>query len=343
MMASIRDIAKKAGVSVSTVSRALNGYEDVSAKTREKVTEVAKSLNYYPSSVARSLVTKRSRMIGLFFGDNVNSGFDDPFFREVLSAIREVVGDAGYDLLVFTNKNKERATYTTLCRERGVDGVILILTGGEKQANEHLAELQNSEIPCVAIDVPLEGKRCTYVESNNYLGMKKAVSHLAQLGHRHIALIGGDRVSKISLDRLHGYQAGLYENGLDYRSELVEMGYYSHETARDAASNILKNYHEVTAFVCASDLMAFSVMETVKQAGLSVPDDISVVGFDDVEEAVRSIPALTTIKQNKTEIGRAGTKQLMAIIEDPALHPSPVVLPCELVIRESSAEPAKGR
>ncbi len=340
-MTSIKQIAKEVGASVSTVSRALNGYHDVNPKTREKVIEAARNLNYFPSTAARSLVTKRSHMIGLFFGDNVNSGFEDPFFQKVLSAIRELVGDAGYDLLVFTNKNKERATYTTLCRERGVDGTILILTGREKQVNIQLTDLQNSEIPCVAIDVPLEGKRCTYVESDNFLGIKKAVSYLAGLGHRQIAFIGGDEVSKISLDRLNGYRAGLNDEEIDYVPDLIEMGYYSKESAGVAVKNVLKKNKKVTAFLCASDLMAFSAVETLQEEGFSVPRDVSVVGFDDVDEAASYHPSLTTVKQNKEEIGSSATEQLLKIIEDPALSPPPIKIPCELVLRQSTAEVRK--
>ncbi|GEK58166.1 LacI family DNA-binding transcriptional regulator [Marinococcus halophilus] len=340
-MTSIKQIAKEVGASVSTVSRALNGYHDVNPKTREKVIEAARNLNYFPSSAARSLVTKRTYMIGLFFGDNVNSGFEDPFFQKVLSAIRELVGDAGYDLLVFTNKNKERATYTTLCRERGVDGTILILTGREKQVNSQLTDLQNSGIPCVAIDVPLEGDRCTYVESDNFLGMKKAVSYLAGLGHRQIAFIGGDEVSKISLDRLNGYRSGLNDAGISYDPDLIEMGYYAKEYAELAVKNILKKNKKVTAFVCASDVMAFAAIETLQEEGCSVPGEASVIGFDDVNEAAGYHIPLTTVKQNKEEIGRAATEQLLKIIEDPALSPSPIMIPCELIVRQSAAEAPK--
>ncbi len=335
-MASIHDIAKKAGVSVSTVSRALNNYQDVNPKTREKIIEIAKELNYYPSAVARGLVMKRTQTIGLFFGDHMNSGFDHPFFMDVISAVREEAGDAGYDLLIFTNKHKERATYATLCRERGVDGVFLILTGGGKKKNDQLIELQESGIPCVAIDLPLEGERCTYVESNNFLGAKKAVLHLIELGHRNIAFIGGDEIAKTSFDRLNGYRAALSESGIDLNASYIEMAYFSEELAKEATKKILARNKDVTAFFAISDLMAFAVIETLQEHALRVPEDISVIGFDDIKEASTFEPPLTTISQQKYAMGRAATNQLMKSIEDINYRPSPITLPTELVIRKTT-------
>ncbi|GGE15630.1 LacI family transcriptional regulator [Marinithermofilum abyssi] len=338
-MSSIKEIAKKAGVSVSTVSRALNNYTDVNQNTRKKIIQIAQELNYFPSAVARSLVTKRSYTIGLFFGDQVNSGFDHPFFLEVLSAVRKVAGDAGYDLLIFTNLHKKKATYTTLCRERGVDGLFLILTGDGKRKNEQLIELQESGIPCVAIDLPLDGERCSYVESNNFLGAKKAVSYLIKLGHRKIALIGGDEVGKVSFDRLNGYRAALIEAGLEYDPQLVRYGCYSADQAKEATEALVSENRDVTAILAVSDVMAIGAIQRLTELGWSVPDDISVVGFDDIREASTNKPSLTTVRQCKYEMGSEAIRLLMKTIEDVSYRPSPVVIPCELIVRDSTAPP----
>jgi LacI family transcriptional regulator len=336
-MTSIKDIAQRAGVSVSTVSRALNNYQDVNPKTREKIVNLAKELNYFANAAAKSLVQKRSYTIGVFFGDQTNSGFDHPFFLEVISAVREGAGNAGYDLLIFTNSHKQRATYTTLCRERGVDGVFLILTGAGKKKNEQLIELQESGIPCVAIDLPLDGDRCSYVESNNYLGAKKAVTHLLNLGHRNIAFIGGDEIGKVSFDRYYGYVAALQEKGLKADSQLAELGYFSVEKTVEATKSILSKNEDVTAFFAASDVMALKVIETLNENGYRVPEDVSVIGFDDIKEATQKKPLLTTVRQSKYEMGSEAIGLLMRIIEDSAYKPYPVVVPCELIVRESTA------
>lgn len=336
-MTSIKEIAKIAGVSVSTVSRALNNYKDVNPETRKKIVELASELNYYANAAAKSLVQKRSYTIGIFFGDQTNSGFDHPFFLEVISQVREVAGNNGYDLLIFTNSNKQRATYTTLCRERGVDGVFLILTGEGKKKNEQLIELQESGIPCVAVDLPLEGNRCSYVESNNYMGAKKATLHLADLGHRRIAFIGGDEIGKLSFDRLYGYRSSLQERGLEYEPNLVELGYFSPEKTREATNLILSRCKDVTAFFAASDLMAITVIETLMENGYRVPEDFSVIGFDDIKIATQKQPYLTTIRQSKAELGRKAINLLMRIIEEPDYQPYPIVVPCEIVIRDTTA------
>jgi LacI family transcriptional regulator len=336
-MTSIKDIAKRAGVSVSTVSRALNNYPDVNPQTREKIIQLARELNYFANAAAKSLVQKRSYTIGVFFGDQMNSGFDHPFFLEVISAVREVAGNAGYDLLIFTNSNKNRATYTTLCRERGVDGVFLILTGEGKKKNEQLVELQESGIPCVAIDLPLEGERCSYVESNNYLGAKKAVNYLLGLGHKKIAFIGGDEIGKLSFDRLYGYKAGLSEGGIEIDSDLVNLGYFSEEKTKEATKTVLNKHKDITAFFVASDSMALVVIETLTEKGYRVPEDISVMGFDDIKEASQHRPALTTVRQSKYEMGSEAIHLLMKIIDEATYRPYPVVVPCELIIRETTA------
>jgi len=336
-MASIKEIAERAGVSIATVSKTINNYPDVNPKTREKILKIAKELNYFPNAVARSLVQKKTNTIGVFFGNNVNSGFDHPFFLDVISAVREVAGNAGYDLLVFTNKNKERATYTTLCRERSVDGVVLLLTGEGKKRTEQLVELQESGIPCLAIDIPLESERCTYVESDNYSGAKTAVRHLIELGHRRIALIGGDEISKTSYDRLRGYQDALMEHQIGVDPGLIRLGYFSKERAKEEAMSLLEQKPDISAFFAVSDEMAIAVMQAVQSLGRRIPEDISVVGFDDIKEAEYTAPPLTTIRQDKYGLGSQAASLLLQIIDNPEFPCQPVTLPCQLIARGSTA------
>jgi LacI family transcriptional regulator len=335
-MTSIKDIAKRAGVSVSTVSRAMNNYPDVGIKTREKIFKIAEELKYFPNAVARSLVQKKTHTIGVFFGNNMNSGFDHPFFLDIISALREVFGNAGYDLLVFTNKNKERATYTTLCKERSVDGVVLLLTGEGKKRNEQMVELQESGIPCIAIDIPLKGERCTFVESDNYQGTKTAINYLLDLGHKKIAFIGGDEISKTSYDRLRGYQDALMENQVGINPGLIQLGYFSPEMAREATLKIMKARPSTTAFFVVSDEMAIATIKALKEQNYRVPEDISVIGFDDIKESEHCDPPLSTVRQNKEEMGSQAAKMLMEIIDNEKVDLKPKTLSCELVIRKST-------
>ncbi|MDF2961626.1 MAG: hypothetical protein K0S39_3361 [Paenibacillus sp.] len=332
---SIKEIAKRTGVSVSTVSRALNNYTDVNPETRKKIFSVAQELNYYPSAVARSLVMKKTNIIGLFFGDQVNSNFDE--YLDEINAVRSVAGNSGYDLLVFANINKEHATYTTLCRERGVDGVFLILNREEKKKTDQINELQQSGIPCVTVNFHLEGDRCSYVESNNRQGTKDAVSHLIDLGHRRIGFIGGDTYGKAGVDRVNGYRDALDEAGIPFDPDLVDFGYFTESGAVEAAARLFKRSKNISALFIASDSMAFTVIKTLKERGLKVPEDVSIVGWGDHKESARFDPPLTTIRLERYEQGRLATELLIQMIEDVHCKPKLITLPCRLITRHSTA------
>ncbi|MFD2612429.1 LacI family DNA-binding transcriptional regulator [Paenibacillus gansuensis] len=336
-MVSIKDIAQKAGVSISTVSRTLNNYTDVNPKTKEKIFRIAKELNYYPNAVARSLVQKKTNTIGVFFGNKINSGFDHPFFQDVISAVREVVGNAGYDMLIFTNQKRERGTYTTLSRERSVDGIVLLLTGEGKKRDEHMLELQESGIPCTAIDIPLSGVKCGYVESDNFNGTRAAVEHLISLGHTGIAFIGGDEISKTSYDRLRGYQQALMDHKIGFDPSLITLGYFEKSRAAEETRKLMERGKQITAFIAASDEMAIAAMQTLNEMGYRVPEDVSVIGFDDIREAVYAQPALTTVRQEKYKLGTVAAEVLLNLIDGKDPICQHVVLPCELIVRKSTA------
>lgn len=338
-MSSIREIAKLAGVSVATVSRAFNNYEDISEKTKLHIMKIAKELNYMPNAVARGLVTKKTKTIGVFFGDHQNSGLNHPVLRDALSAIRMEAGQYGYDLLIFTHRRlNDSSTYVSLCRERGVDGVIMVVTGPDKHLNGQVLELIESRIPTVALDMPITGKKSTYVESDNLTGARLAVEHLADLGHRAIAMVAGDQISKTSFDRLTGFVEGLKMRNLPIREEWIVYGGYDQQVAREAAYELLRQYPEITAVFAASDLMAFGVIEAGEKLGRKVPQDLSVVGFDDIELAQWFRPSLTTVRQERFDIGTAAIRCLYEIMEKGDIFPRSVTLPTALVIRETTAK-----
>lgn len=215
----------------------------------------------------------------------------------------------------------------------------MLLTGEGKKKTEQLVELQNSHIPCIAIDIPLEGEKCTYVESDNYAGAREAMQHLIGLGHRCIAFIGGDEISKTSYDRLRGYQDVLMESGIGIDPSLIQLGYFSREKARETAQRLMSLRPEITAFFAVSDEMAMGVIDGLTRMGYRVPQDVSVVGFDDIKEAKYAQPPLTTVRQDKYGLGSQAARTLLQIIEHPDKPIAPVTLPCNLIIRESTAVP----
>lgn len=336
-MKTIKDIAKQAGVSTATVSRVINDYPDVSEKTKEKILRIMKENNYRPNSTARSLSTSKSYTVGIFFTDHFNTGLQHPFFREVIYGLEKTFGENGYDILYFTNRKwGDSFSYVEKCKDRHVDGVVLM---GVPKSDPNLSNLLASDIPTVFIDLDLIGKNASYVISDNYRGGKLAVEHLYKLGHRKIGIIMGLNTTKTAHDRLLGYQKALKELGLKYNSKWIFEGNYSEEGGYRAMSKFLSLEKRPTAVFCQSDNMAIGAIKAVQEAGLKVPEDFSLVGFDDIELSRYVKPSLTTIKQDKIGMGNAAGELLLNMIESKSESHTPVVMPVELVERDSTAQP----
>lgn len=333
-MTTIKDIAKAAGVSVTTVSRALNGYSDVNEKTREKIMSVAKELNYSPNTLARSLVMNKSKTIGLLVSGLNKGSVKDNFTFEVLSGVNDYVSETDYDLVLFstTSIKQREKTYTQLCRERRVDGVIM---QGIRTDDPYLQEVVESDIPCVLIDIPIETDTAGYITTDNKLGAKKAIEHLIRLGHRNIAMINGHEYAFVSQQRLQGFEEAMQGAGLSLNKEWIVNGEFNEEAAESAAVKLLKEHHEISAIFCASDLMALGVMKAAKRLNLQVPEELSVVGYDDIMISSYVSPPLTTIAQNKFLMGYEAAKMLINTLEEKE-EPHVVTLDTELKIRETT-------
>ncbi|MDN4072434.1 LacI family DNA-binding transcriptional regulator [Fictibacillus terranigra] len=335
-MATIKDIAKHAGVSVTTVSRALNGYSDVNEKTRDKIKAVAKELNYSPNLLARSLVMKKTKTIGLLVSGMQIEGSKDNFTYEVLCGINDCAGERGYDLILFSTNTElqQEKTYNQLCQERKVDGVIL---QGIKTDDPYLREVVESDIPCVLVDIPIESDSVGYVTTDNKEGAKKAVEHLIGLGHRQIGMINGHKQAFVSQERLEGYRLALEEAKLDFKEENVVDGAFSESEAQVQAAELLKKNPKITAIFCASDLMALGTIKAAAGMGKQVPQALSVAGFDDIILASYSSPTLTTIAQDRYQIGYESAILLIQILEGKA-GSRKKVLNTNLIKRESTAK-----
>ncbi|MFM9279774.1 LacI family DNA-binding transcriptional regulator [Paenibacillus jiagnxiensis] len=335
-MTTIKDIARVAGVSVTTVSRALNGYGDVNENTRQKIIQVSKDLNYSPNTLARGLVMNKSRTIGLLVSGMNRQNAKDQFTFEVLSGINEYASEQDYDLILFsTNSTKQREkTYSQLCKERRVDGVIL---SGIKTDDPYLQEVVESDIPCILIDIPMKSDTVGYVTTDNVLGASTAVSHLIGLGHRNIAMVNGHDQAFVSPQRLQGYKEALETRHLPFRPEWVVNGAYDEETARQEAEKLLARCPEITAVFCASDLMALGVLKAAVSLGRRVPEQLSVVGYDDILLASYANPPLTTISQNKFQLGYEAATMLIHMLEG-SREPHEMYLDTQLVIRHSTSE-----
>ncbi len=333
-MTTIKDIARVAGVSVTTVSRALNGYSDVNQKTRKRIEEVAKELNYSPNTVARSLVMKKSKTIGLLVSDMNREGVKDNFTFEVLCGINEASANSDYDLVLFstTSTKQSQKTYTQLCRERRVDGVIL---QGIKMNDPYLQEVVESDIPCVLVDIPQESDTVGYVTTDNVEGAKKAVAHLIKHGHTNIAMINGHEKADVSMRRLQGYLEAINEEELPFRQDWIRNGEFKEKVAEEVAMELLTANPDITAVFCASDLMALGVLRAIKAIGKKVPEDIAVIGYDDIMLASYSNPSLSTIRQDKFKLGYEAAILLIDMLEGKEQSHSRII-DTQLIIREST-------
>jgi LacI family transcriptional regulator len=318
----------------------LNGYPDVSSATRERVTELARQLEYTPTAAARALVLERSYLIGVFL--ETGEGHPDlqhPFFHGVLVGLKECIGRAGYDLLLFAREGSPDGQPDSLLkrsRHQNVDGAVLM---GVDPESPELHALLRSEIPCVGIDVELTGAGAEHVISDNVAGAALAVRHLADLGHRRIATITGMLDTHPGRDRLRGYREELQSRGLAYRDEYVAAGDYYFDSGAAGLDRLLELPEPPTAVFAASDLMAMGAIRAATARGLRLPDELSIVGFDDIPFAEHTTPPLTTLRQDKPGLGAAAGEALIRRIEDsdgPALSQT---LPVELRERGTTAPP----
>ncbi|MBU8685878.1 LacI family transcriptional regulator [Priestia megaterium] len=333
-MTTIKDIARVAGVSVTTVSRALNGYSDVNEKTRQKIAAVARELDYSPNTLARGLVMQKSKTIGLLVSGISRESVKDNFTFEVLCGVNERASTLGYDLILFNTNTmmQQEKTYTQLCRERRVDGAII---QGIKKEDPYLKEVVESDIPCVLVDIPVHSNSVGYVTTDNALGAKKAVEHLASLGHKHIGMINGHEDAFVSQERLNGYREALKECGLSFRSEWVVSGNFEEKKAEKATRELINRHKEVTAIFCASDLMALGALKACKELGLHVPKEMSIVGYDNIVLASYSSPNLTTVGQEVYQIGYEAADLLIEMLEGKETNMKRY-LDTKLIIREST-------
>jgi LacI family transcriptional regulator len=315
-----------------------NGYGDVSAATRERVLETARSLDYAPSAAARTLVKRQSQLIGVvLFTGLEHPDIGHPFFQDVLVGLKHGIGSRGYDVLLFATEQPGSSdgahSYLRRARHHHVDGIVLM---GVDRLDPEVAKLLDAEIPLIGVDLDVTGATATYVASDNVGGARLAVRHLHGLGHRRIATIAGPQDSKPGIDRLLGFHAELQALGIESISQYERIGDWYSESGEQSMQALLALPEPPTAVFAASDLMAVGAMKAAREAGLSVPDDLAVVGFDDIQLASLIDPALTTIRQDKVGLGRAAAWALLKQIENPELTSAALTLPVELVVRASS-------
>jgi len=328
----VKEIAAIAKVSVATVSRALQRPEIVSEETRQRIHEIVKRLGYTPNALARNLRTARTRLIVALLPDIAN-----PFFSEVIRGIEQVAYENGYSVLLGetqSNLVREQA-YADMVAARQADGIITMF----------------HRIPTIPVDgrLPIVNA-CEYVKDrsissvyvDNVAAAATAVDYLVSLGHRDIAFVAGPSSSPICVDREEGYQMGLKRAGIRANPALAAVGDFSIEAGERAVDHLLAQGGAFTAVFCSNDEMAIGAMRALISRGLRVPEDVSVVGFDDIRFSRYTTPALTTLSQPKNALGREAMTMLIEILNDPEVPPRKRVLSAELVVRGSTGPCRRG-
>jgi len=327
--ATIHDVAAAAGVSVATVSKAVNGRYGISAATTARVLDVVQQLGYESSLVASSMRSRRTSVIGILVADF------EPFSAEILKGVGVALADSRYDLLAYSG-SRQRETNgwerRSLSRLSGtlIDGAIMVTP---------TVDTTSAEIPVVAIDPHTGRADLPTVESDSFGGAMQATRYLIELGHRRIGFLAGRPDLRSATLREAGYRQALADAGIQFNPALVRVGLYKRETAKAPAASLLSMTDRPTAVFAANDLSAIAIIQVAAELGLEVPGDLSVIGFDDIPEASQMNPALTTIRQPMKKLGATAAGMLVSLLNGETLPQNHIRLPTGLVRRATTAPP----
>lgn len=325
----IIDVAREAGVSYGTVSRVINDSPNVKEETRERVKEVIDRMGFVGNRSARSLVSGKSHVIGLLIPD-----LGTAYIGEIIRGIDLEMESANYNLMLYTTHRREtkESGYISSLIQSGVDGVILILP---RNPAKFLEKLRSLNFPYVLVDHQGIDDRGPAVGATNYQGGFDATEYLISQGHRQIAFITGSMDLGCSQERLNGYQDAMKKHNLAVESGWVVEGDFEQTTGYEGANKLMSLPNRPTAIFASNDMMAFGVMNAVRDQGLKIPGDISVVGFDDIFQSSQTMPGLTTVRQPLEQMGREATRMLLEMMIEREIKPGKIDLPTRLVLRDS--------
>ena len=330
----IKDVARRAGVSPSTVSRVIADHPRISPNTKERVRMIMAELGYYPNAIARSLVNQTSS-IGVIRSRLTQGDFTNPFFPAVIQGISSVAHKHGLHLVLSTSSSftQEDEECLNLLRQRRVDGVILLAS---HRRDKLIPRLAAEGFPFVLIGRHEEPEAINWVNNDNFADAKSAVEYLLGKGHRHIACLDGDPRYVVSVDRLRGYRAALEEQGIQMDAALVEHSEFSVDGGYQATLRLLQKQLEFSAIFAVDDLIAIGAMRALQERGFAVGKDVAVVGFNNTILGAYVQPALTSVHVPIYELGQIAVQMLTAHIYGSGTFPNQQMLQAELVVRSSA-------
>lgn len=337
MNVTIKEVAKVAGVSPSTVSRVISDSPRISEDTKKVVREAMETLGYHPNAIARSLVNKATMTLGIVMPQSAESAFLNPFFPQALSGVSAAAHEQGYCILLSTGSGEKEQLQSieNIVMGGRVDGVIIMYSSVD---NEVLEALKRMNTPVVVIGKPLNPKGALYVDNDNVEASFRVTEKLIKKGHKRIGLISGSFKFVVSLDRLDGYMNALSKYGIPFKKEyIVELSEFAKESGYSMAKGLLDLEESPTALVVTDDVMAFGAIDAIKERGLRIPEDIEIMSFNNVPSAELTQPSLTSVDIDAFSLGYEASKLIIERIKG-EVEADRVIIPTRIVYRESSVE-----
>lgn len=328
----LEEIGKLAGVSRATVSRVINDYPYISPEVRERVQRVIAETGYQPNMIARSLASDRSNIIGLVIPSQAYAVFTDPYFPRLIQGVSQASNQykLTLSLFLFHSREEEDFTMKSILNTGLIDGLIIT---ADRKEDSIIPRLLRHHMPFVVIGRPdTTPEKVNFVDTDNVAGARMATEHLVSLGYERIGIIATDE-NTAGDDRLHGYVATLEEHGIAIDDKLITYGDFSVQSGAQAMKELMPEQPDAV-FVC-SDSMALGAMTVLREAGISVPDEIAIVSFDDLPPATQTEPRLTTVRQPISQTGQMAVELLRKLISSDVDHPVHTILPNQLIIRSS--------
>ncbi|GIK65721.1 MAG: ribose operon repressor [Chloroflexota bacterium] len=332
----IEQIASELNISNASVSRALNDRPGVGKELRERILQRARDLNYTPSLTARGLATSQTFAIGFFVHEKPNlSTQTDPFYGEILHGVEQVCAETDYHISIATLTDSVLASPLDFrfVRERRIDGMIL---AGPDIPNSFVMAMLQSGVPVVLVDNKLDHSPINCVNSDDDRGAYLAAKHLLELGHHSIGLIAGPEHWASNARRVWGYTWALQEVGLT--APIIHVDRTTIDSGKAAYYQLISEHPEITAIGAVNDSMAIGAIRAAQDEGRRIPEDLSIIGFDDIEWAAHNSPSLTTINIPKRQMGKEAARRLLSLLDDPEAAPTEIIVSVQLVKRESTQE-----
>lgn len=335
MGVTIKDVANLAKVAPSTVSRVIANSSRISEKTKQRVRLAMKELGYHPNIIARSLANQSTQAIGVVMPSSADKVFQNPFFPEVIRGISTGAHEKKHAIYMSTGETEEEIfqEVVQMVQGRRVDGIVLLYS---KVDDIILPYLQEHEVPCVVIGKPFKNAEGVFfVDNDNFRAGREATEYLIEMGHERIAFVGGNLDLVVTIDRLTGYDKAIRGANLHYRDEYVIHQEFLQEGGKEAVRKLMSLEERPTALVVADDLMALGILNTLDEMGISVPDDISIVSFNNALIAELARPALTSVDINIFELGYQAVSCLIDQFEDPYQIAKQIKVPHKMIKRQS--------